>query len=142
MKGCGRKTACEEQERGGEPSTLCIQSSIDWIMAAVDLHRHCFRNSKMATARAMSPYIGVAVTLGVIHPRAESVPLRSTGRLVPEGSNWCCLESMSTKWEQNLFSLFHLSQRALTFLKVTCDRRRSSPAQCKTPTLAFFSSYQ
>lgn len=76
-------------------------------MVVVNLHGHYFRDSKMASARAVSPYIGVAVMLGVTwcHPRAESGPLGTTGTLVPVGSNQCCLESMSMKSKKALFTV-------------------------------------
>lgn len=119
LKSCGERESTWRTERGSETPPLCAQSPIAFIMVVTLFHGHCFTDSKMAPAWAVSPHIGITVMLGVrcCHSRAESDPLGTAGSLVLVGSNQCCRESLSVKREQNLFLLFHLSQRAATFLK-------------------------
>lgn len=134
-------------ERGSETPPLCTQSPIAFIMVVTLFHGHCFTDSKMAPAWALSPHIGVTVMLGVrcCHSRAESGPLGTAGSLVLVGSNQCCLESLSVKREQNLFLLFHLSQRAATFAVSSVPESSNiseswhivSSAKYKGPTLAY-----
>lgn len=108
-------------EKGNEVSPLCIESSITFFMVVTNLHGHCFTDTKMAPAGAVSPHIGIPVMLGVTccRPRAESGPLGATRSLVQVGSNQSCLESLPMSRKQNQFSLFYLSQRALHFWKLT-----------------------
>lgn len=65
LKGCRRKSSCEEQERRKRS-----QSTI-----AINLHWHHFSDRKVATGRTMSPYFGIAFTQVVIwcHPTQSLV---------------------------------------------------------------------